>query len=173
MTHDDEPTTRQATAADVPALREFGREVIPAHYSPLIGEAHALAQVRDWWNEDHLRTAVDAGRVVVAERNGRLIGVGQFGAAGDDVAIYKLYVHPEHRGGGIGPMLIDVIRELLPPDTPRVLVEHFAANGRVGAFYEREGFRETGVRQHPSGDPRLAVVWRVRDLAPADPAPGR
>lgn len=166
-------TTRTATAADVGPLCDFGREVVPAHYAPLIGEAHARAQVRDWWNDEHLRAAVAAGRVTVATWADRIVGVAQIGPSGDDVAIYKLYVHPDARGAGVGPLLIDALLRQLPRGTSRLLVEHFAANTRAGEFYEREGFRAAEVRPHPSGDARLAIVWRVRDLVPGDTAPGR
>ena len=43
-------------------------------------------------------------------------------------------------------------------------LEHFAANERAGAFYEREGFVVDRIEPHPSGDPARATVWRVRNI---------
>ena len=60
--------------------------------------------------------------------------------------------------------LIDALVAQLPPDADQVDVEHFAANERAGAFYEREGFAIERIEPSASGDPRRAVVWRSRRL---------
>ena len=78
--------------------------------------------------------------------------------------IYKLYVHPEFRSLGVGPRLINTLIRQLPADAGRLHVEHFAANQRAGAFYEREGFLVERIEPGPIGVPALAVVWRARDL---------
>jgi GNAT superfamily N-acetyltransferase len=98
--------------------------------------------------------------VVVAEADGELAGVGQRGRRGADHVVYKLYVHPGHRGRGLGQLLLDALAGRLPADADRLCVEHFAANERAGAFYEREGFTVDRVEPGPSGDPALAIVWR-------------
>jgi GNAT superfamily N-acetyltransferase len=149
---------RAATPSDVPAVRDFGETHIRPHYTPLIGAAAADAQVRDWWNEAHLARAVADGLIVVADPGGPLAGVAQ---RGGDV-IYKLYVAPGHRGHGLGPRLIDALVAQLPAGTDRVHIEHFAANTRAAAFYDREGFTVDRVDPSPTGDPALAVVWRSR-----------
>ena len=141
---------------------EFGEAHIRAHYTPLIGEDAADAQVRDWWNSTRLAAAVDAGVVVVAEADGRLVGVGQRGRNGAEHVVYKLYVHPRYRGRGIGRLLLAALIEQLPSDADRLYIEHFAANGRAGAFYEREGYTVERIVASASGDPARDVVWRVR-----------
>jgi GNAT superfamily N-acetyltransferase len=155
---------RAARPGDVPAIGRFGEVHVRAHYAPLIGAAAAAAQVRDWWNETHLGAAVAGGLVVVAEDAGELVGVGQRGRSGPDHVVYKLYVHPGQRGRGLGPRLLDALAEQLPADAARLYIEHFAANERAGAFYEREGFTVDRIEPSATGDPALAVVWRVRPL---------
>jgi GNAT superfamily N-acetyltransferase len=167
MTSGAEPAVRDAAQADVGAICRFGEVHIPPHYAPLIGPEAAAAQVRNWWNESRISQAVAAGAVVVAESDGQVVGVGQRGRAGDDHVVYKLYVHPEHRGGGLGPRLLDALIGQLPPDADRLCIEHFAANERAGAFYEREGFTVERIEPSPTRDPALAVVWRARDLQTA------
>jgi len=164
---------RDAEDDDVGAICRFGEAHIPPHYAPLIGAEAADAQVRHWWNEEHVGAAVARGLVVVAEADGELVGVGQRGRNGPDHVVYKLYVHPGHRGGGLGPRLIDALTRRLPADADRLCIEHFAANERAGAFYEREGFPVERVEPSPSGDPALAQVWRVRSLIPRRPGPPR
>jgi GNAT superfamily N-acetyltransferase len=103
--------------------------------------------------------------VVVALADGQLVGVGQRGRRGADHVVYKLYVHPEHRGHGLGPQLLDALIGQLPADADRLYIEHFVANERAGAFYEREGFTVERIEPSPTHDPALGVVWRVRHLA--------
>lgn len=162
----DEVTVRAATGGDVGAVCAFGERVIRPHYMPSIGAEAAEAQVRRWWNQEYLAAAVEAGTVVVAvaDHDGQVVGVGQRGMAGQDHAIYKLYVDAARRGAGLGPRLIAALVAQLPADCDRVLVEHVAANTRAGQFYGREGFVVDHVEPHPGGEPALATVWRARDL---------
>jgi ribosomal protein S18 acetylase RimI-like enzyme len=159
-----EAIVRAARPADVGAICRFGEAHIPAHYAPLIGADAADRQVRMWWTEEQISAAVAAGLVVVAEFDGQVVGVGQRGRRDVEHVIYKLYLDPAHRGCGLGPRLIDGLVDQLPDTAQRIWVEHFAANERAGAFYEREGFRIEHIEPGQSADPRLAVVWRVRDI---------
>jgi ribosomal protein S18 acetylase RimI-like enzyme len=157
-----EPVVRAGEPDDLAAICRFGEGHIPAHYTPLIGAAAADDQVRRWWNEAYLGAAVAQGVVVLAEVDGQLVGVGQRGRKGADHVVYKLYVHPEHRGRGFGPRLLDALIEQLPADVDRLYIEQFAANERADAFYERLGFTVERIEPSPTGDPALAVVWRAR-----------
>lgn len=158
----NELIVRVAVPGDVASMCEFGEAHIRAHYAPLIGADAADAQVRDWWNSTALAAAVEAGVVVVADADGQLVGVGQHGRNGTEHVVYKLYVHPRYRGGGIGRLMLAALTEQLPSDADRLYIEHFAANARAGAFYEREGFEVERIEPSASGDPARDVVWRVR-----------
>jgi GNAT superfamily N-acetyltransferase len=109
------------------------------------------------------------GLVVVAEAGGQLVGVGQRGRRGVDHVVYKLYIHPCHRSRGLGPRLLDALTRQLPTNADRLYIEHFVANERAGAFYEREGFIVDRIESSPTGNPALGVVWRSRPLAPSVP----
>jgi ribosomal protein S18 acetylase RimI-like enzyme len=166
-----EPVVRDAGHDDVAAICRFGEAHIRPHYAPLIGAEAADEQVRRWWNETHVGAAVAQGLVVVAEADGLLLGVGQRGRSGADHVVYKLYVHPGHRRRGLGPRLLAGLTRQLPADADRLYVEHFAANERAGAFYEREGFTVERIEASPTGDRGLGVVWRARHLAPPETGP--
>ena len=103
MASRSEPVVRDAEHDDVAAICRFGEAHIRPHYAPLIGAEAADEQVRRWWNETHVGAAVAEGLVVVAEADGQIVGVGQRGRSGADHVVYKLYVHPEHRGPWAGP----------------------------------------------------------------------
>ncbi len=122
---------------------------------------------------DARRRAVAEGLVVVAEADGQLVGVGQRGRRGADHVVYKLYVHPQHRGRGLGPQLLDALTRQLPANADRLYIEHFVANERAGAFYEREGFAVERIESSPTDDPALGVVWRARHLARIEQTSGQ
>jgi GNAT superfamily N-acetyltransferase len=173
MASSAEPVVREAERDDVAAICRFGEAHIRPHYAPLIGAEAADEQVRRWWNETHVGGAVAEGQVVVAEADGQILGVGQRGRSGGDHVVYKLYVHPEHRGRGLGPQLLAAITRQLPADADRLCIEHFVANERAGAFYEREGFTVERIESSPTEDPALGTVWRARHLAPLGPTSGQ
>jgi GNAT superfamily N-acetyltransferase len=168
-----EPAVRDAKHDDVAAICRFGEAHIRAHYAPLIGAEAADQQVRRWWNETEIGAAVDEGLVVVAETDGLLVGVGQRGRRGTEHVVYKLYVHPQFRSRGLGPLLLDALIQRLPANTDRLYVEHFTANERAGTFYEREGFTVERIDSGPTENPALGIVWRVRYLASAGAPLGR
>jgi len=167
MASEAQPVVRIATRDDVAAICGFGDAYIRPHYAPLIGAEAADEQVRRWWNETTVSAAVAQGSVVVADAGGELLGVGQRGRSGDEHVVYKLYVHPQHRGRGLGRLLLGAITEQLPPDADRLYIEHFLANERAGAFYERAGFRVERIESSPTGNAALGIVWRVRELVPS------
>lgn len=171
MASNAEPVVRDARHDDMAAICGFGQAHIRPHYAPLIGAEAADGQVRRWWNETQIGAAVAAELVVVAEADGQIVGVGQRGRREADHVVYKLYVHPRRRGRGLGPRLLAALTAQLPADADRLWIEHFVANERAGAFYEREGFVVERIEASPTDDPALGVVWRARPtVAPAGAA---
>ena len=156
---------RVADQHDVAAVCRFGHDFVADHYAPLIGASAAEAQVRAWWNDTHIGAAVHDGLVVIAEEAGQVVGVGQRGAWEGAQVVWKLYVHPEHRGHGLGPRLIQELITQLPRDADQLYLEHFAGNLRAASFYEREGFSVDRIEPSSTGDGALDTVWRVRSLA--------
>ena len=152
---------------DVTGIVAFGQAVIPEHYAPLIGADAARAQVEQWWDERSIGEAVDVGLVVIAEEAGQVVGIGQRGPMGAEHVIWKLYLHPAHRGRGLGRELLQALVDQLPAGVGRVWIEHVAANERAGAFYEREGFTVERVEASGAEAAGTDQVWRVRRLAPA------
>ncbi len=154
---------RTAEPDDVDAILAFGSTVIVQHYSPILGSDAAEAQLA-WWGRERISRAVAAGRVQVVVDDRRIVGVAETGEIADEQVIWKLYLAPTHRGRSLGVELLERAIAGLPAGTDHVLVEHFAGNGRAGAFYEREGFEVVDTESDSSGNPSAAVVWRRRNL---------
>lgn len=148
------------------AICEFGSEVIPAHYAPLIGAEAAAAQVAQWWSRSYIRAAVKSQLITIAELGNDLVGVAQVDPSPAAAVLYKLYVHPDYRGRGIGPRLIAAIVEQLPVEAEHLWVEQLAANTRAAQFYRRQGFVVDHVEPSPTGDPRQAQIWYRRAITP-------
>lgn len=144
---------RPAVPGDIAAICRFGEEHIPPLYTPLIGAEAAREQLR-FWTETQITRAVTRDLMVVAEENGRIVGVGQRGrrvpGEDSDHVIYKLYLDPDVRGRGIGPRLIAALTAQM--DADKVYIEHFVQNERAAKFYEREGFQVERIEQ--------GIVWR-------------
>lgn len=160
---------RLATTEDAEAVCAFGAAFIPAHYGPLLGAEAAQAQVTRWWTPERMTLAAREGRMMIAEVEGELVGVAEWGMHEGSPVVWKLYVHPSHRRRGIAPRLLQAIIETLPEGTERLRVEHFASNRGAGAFYEREGFTEVGTVEDPMS-PAMNIVWRELTLPESMPS---
>jgi hypothetical protein len=62
--------------------------------------------------------------------------------------------------------LVGQFARQLPANADWLYIEHFVANERASAFYEREAFAVQRIDRAPQENPALGVVWRARHLAP-------
>jgi ribosomal protein S18 acetylase RimI-like enzyme len=92
--------------------------------------------------------------VLVAERDGAVIGYVFFGLEGVDYmalrgpagAIYDLVVDPEHRRQGVGKILMEAaLAELAKCGAPRAVLSTAEKNEGAHRLFEREGFRRTMI----------------------------
>lgn len=104
------------------------------------------------------------GRVLVAESDGRVLGVTRFAAedtnGGSAGAVHSLYVSPEARGLGLGSLLLDAAYERLRADgAASVALWVFAANEPSIRFYRGRGWMPDGATrtQEEFGEPELRL----------------
>ncbi len=155
---------REAGHHDLEAIVAFGSAVVPAYYTPILGERAAQEQLA-WWSLGRMAPAVEANRVCVAAADHEIVGVCQTGELAGEQVIWKLYLAPEHRGRSLGVALLRQAIASLPQGVSRVDVEHFAGNTRAAKFYEREGFEVIRTDPVTAGElPNDAIVWRRRQL---------
>lgn len=104
-----------------------------------------------------------AGRIVVAEHGGAIVGVTRWTPA--DATVQSLYVHPDHQGHGTGGALLDTaVAGLAVAGARRPRLWVFEANAPALRFYRSHGWRPDGAaRTRPEfGTPELEL-----ELAPA------
>lgn len=109
------------------------------------------------------------GIVLVAERDGEIVGITRYAATpGDDGridgAVHSLYVSPRAHGGGIGgALLAQATAELRDAGAEAATVWVFAANAPSIGFYEAKGWHPDGAtRTQPEfgeSEQRMRREW--------------
>ncbi|WP_435115162.1 GNAT family N-acetyltransferase [Halolamina sp. C58] len=149
---------RDTAPDDVPAIATVARESWHAAYDDLLGAETVDATVEEWYDTESLRAeirevaAADGTCFLVADDDG-VVGFANAGPArdwesdpdGPDAFFSRLYVAPEHWGGGVGSELTaHVVRRLRAAGHERVWLEVFDGNDRGRGFYESLGFERIG-----------------------------
>ena len=131
---------RPGTAADIPAFVALGRAVVPPTYGP-IDAAYAQKMLDEWWTPEVFATSLQRNTHLVAERDGEVVALTSFGrlvqsyrdfphVTGEREVMWKLYVHPDHQGLGIGSRLLAEIEALVEAIEAGAMV---STGARVGA----------------------------------------
>ena len=162
-------TFRRATTGDVPAFRALGEAVVPSTYGP-IDAAYAQRMLDEWWVPERFEASLAVNTHLVAEHDGQVVAMAAFGllsrshrdfphVTGEREVMWKLYVHPDHHGRGIGSRLLAEVEALVEGD--ELWLEVVDGNDQAFAFYAARGFTEAervGDRAWPDD------VWMVKRL---------
>jgi ribosomal protein S18 acetylase RimI-like enzyme len=151
-------TVRPARVDDAAALHELGLVVIPATYDDL-DPAEARRTAEEWWSPGALASSLATIPHWVAETDDRgVVGVANLGSSEGRAVIWKLYVHPEHQGAGLGRALL---AEVVAASVGKPLwLSYVAGNRRASSFYAAHGF----VEEHRAPNPPFPdQVWMRRD----------
>jgi ribosomal protein S18 acetylase RimI-like enzyme len=116
--------TRAASASDVPSLAQ-----VDGHVSP-----------------DALADLVSAGRVMVVEVDGVLVGFLRWGLFWDQVPFMNLlWVVPDRRGRGVGTALVQAWEESLLAAGHDLALTSTMSDERAQHLYRRLGYVDSGV----------------------------
>ena len=143
-------TVRPGTLADVPAFRALGEAVVPVTYGP-IDAAYAQRMLDEWWIPEVFAKSLERNTHLVAERDGEVVALANLGrlarsyrefphVTGDREVMWKLYVHPDHQGLGIGSRLLAEVEALVEGD--ELWLEVVDGNDQAYDFYLARGFVE-------------------------------
>ncbi|MBB2203326.1 GNAT family N-acetyltransferase [Gluconacetobacter tumulisoli] len=102
--------------------------------------------------------AIAAGRVQVAERDGRVVGMAQIAPDGPAAELDKLFVEPDAMGGGAGRALFDWAVTAARHAGARTMT--IDADPGAAAFYRRMGAMDDGMV--PSGSIAGRMLPRLR-----------
>jgi ribosomal protein S18 acetylase RimI-like enzyme len=147
---------RKAASGDVPAIGRLAALLVRAHHdfdpqrfieaTPRTAERYG----------SFLGSQLEEPSVVilVADRAGEVIGYTYAGVEGNDYmslrgpagVMYDIVVDPDHRGQGVGRMLLDATMDALKDQgAPRVVLSTAERNTVAQHLFERAGFRRTMI----------------------------
>ncbi len=170
--HGDDVLIRTAVGDDLDAVVEIGHRTWPETFEPIAGREYVEMGLAKWWTADATIPAIRSGRTLVAEVDGRVVGMAVYGTHDDDLVLWKLYVLPEHHSRGIGHLLLDAVLARAAELGHRSLhVSVVDGNDRALRFYERHGFREFAREAGGSGLPDS--IWVARDVEPGEDTTAR
>ena len=144
-------TLRPYSPADEDAAIELWRRTWQQHYPQIDFNARAA-----WWRERWRNELVPAARVMLAERDGVLLGF----VTVDPKTMYldQIVVAPEHWGSAIALALLDEAKRISPRGLELLVNKD---NARAIRFYEKHGFAYAGEDKNPvSGKPVSRMAWR-------------
>ena len=102
-------------------------------------------------------------RVLLAEGNGRLLACVHIAEEGDAGYLGMFSVQPELQGTGLGKRLMAEAERVAREEwgLPAMRMTVIDLREELIAFYERRGYRRTGIKKpFPYGDPRFGLPKR-------------
>ena len=108
-----------------------------------------------WWRQRWRDELVPEAAIIVAEKNGAVIGFVTLDRQG---YLDQLVVAPEHWGSKVARMLVDEAKDRAACGITLLVNED---NARAIRFYERNGFVRAGKAVNPaSSQPVLKMAWK-------------
>ena len=159
------PTIREARETDTTAIQRVARAAWHAAYDHLIGPEEVDETVDSWYDPDRLvrddvrdpdrpflvaerTTSHDDGSAAVDENS--LVGFAE-AAAGENPGLwhlYRLYVHPDVWGKGVGTALLErILAAVRERDVDELRVSVLADNEVGVGFYEARGFEQLATTE--------------------------
>ena len=159
------PAFRPATDADIDAIVALVTSAYrgDASRAGWTTEADLLDGARI--DPDVLRgdIARDGSRVVLAERDGALLACAHVAIDGDAGYFGMFSVVPGLQGGGIGKQVLAECERIVRDEwrLPAMRMTVIDVRDELIAFYERRGYRRTGIlKPSPYGDARFGAPKR-------------
>lgn len=140
---------REATAEDVPAVREVAEEAWWAAYAGFLEPGQIRRGLDELYDPEFLERAIEEAEALeflVAEVDGEVVG---FASAeltwADEAELFTLYVHPDHWEEGVGSALLETVEEWArEAGADRLACSVFTENYAGVPFFESRGFERLG-----------------------------
>lgn len=160
--HETHTVIREADGDDLLPILEIGRITWPATYGPIAGDDYVQMGLAKWWTADATIPAIRAGRVLVAEVDGQVVGMVSFGPLDGAFHIWKLYLLPDFQRHGLGSRLMEAALDRARQDGhTQVRLSYLDGNEHSAQFYAKHGFEKYDV-EAGSGFPDS--IWVRRTL---------
>ena len=150
------PIIRRAMTGDLPRLGRLGALLVEAHHDldpqRFLAPTHRTAA--DYASFLNTKLEDPDAAILVAEFDARVIGYAYAAVQGYDYmslrgpagVLHDLIVDPEHRGRGVGRLLLNAAQAYLKTrGAPRVVLSTAEGNQAAQRLFARMGFRRTMV----------------------------
>lgn len=162
-------TVRLATEEDIEEIRDVARASWESDYPEILSRETVDEAVDDWYGTGAVADAVDdpLSIVPVAVDDERVIGFAHAVLDDETGVVLRLYVHPDHRGSGVGTDLFGYVREtLLEHDVEAIRAMVLAENDLGNSFYRGLGFEQVdGGETVIGGDSYTENTYELRPSA--------
>ncbi|MEO3935577.1 GNAT family N-acetyltransferase [Dermatophilaceae bacterium Soc4.6] len=165
---------RPGVLDDLADVLDVGRRTWPATYGPIAGSDYVAMGLAKWWTAQATEPALRAGRVLVAEVDGEVVGMSCTGPLDGRLVLWKLYVLPQSQGHGAGGALMRAVLATAAETYDEIRLAYLDGNDRAASFYHHHGFVELEREAGGTGIPDQ--VWMSRALGEpevAAPPPAR
>jgi ribosomal protein S18 acetylase RimI-like enzyme len=150
------PIVRRATPADLPMIGRLGALLVEEHYDfdpqrflaarPGTPEGYASFMSTQLEDPDKAILVADANGVVIGYAFAAVEGYDYMALRGPAGVLQDVIVDPEHRGRGIGHLLIDAMLEFFRSrGVPRVVLSTAERNEAAQRLFASMGFRRTMI----------------------------
>lgn len=137
-------TIRAMTRADVPAVAAL----------------EAAHQPRPWSEQVFRDELGTENRIYLVALGPGIVGFGGVMVIGDEAHVTNVLVAPEHRGRGVGRLLmVELIEEVVANGARHLTLEVRKENDAARALYSRLGLAPVGVRPRYYGDDDALILW--------------
>jgi ribosomal protein S18 acetylase RimI-like enzyme len=156
---------RAATAGDVPELVRLVTSAYRGETSRQGWTTEANILDGERIDPDVLLRDIERprSRVIVAERDGRMLACVHVADEGGAGYLGMFSVQPELQGGGLGKQLMAEAERVVRDEwgLPVMRMTVIDLREELIAFYERRGYHRTGItKPFPYGDPRFGIPRR-------------
>ncbi len=139
-------TIRDANADDLPAIQDLLVTTWHHTYDDIYGEDRVNDITARWHSVQALANGLYASdrRFLIAEIEDRIVATAYAGNGdGSEVKLFRLYVHPDCQGTGLGRELLARITAAFPA-AEKMTLEVEPQNRNAILFYEKHGFVASG-----------------------------
>jgi diamine N-acetyltransferase len=161
----DASTIRSARLSDAPALSELAKRTWSDAFGGSVSPDDEAVELENTRSEAYFIDALRETTILVAERDGALLGYVQFGdvdtpeveARPGDQGLHRIYVETALQGRGLGRRLLNAaLQHPRLADASRIYLTVWEKNERALRLYESFGFRTVGTTTFTIGSGEVA-----------------
>jgi len=160
------PSIRPAVRGDAARVHEIATAAWHDAHEPIIGRDAVREFLDRYYTPADLREAIEKPETVFLVVGDPIAGFVEVGPSGDEDGtwtVYRIYVHPDEYGDGIGTRLLSAAESRVDAERLRLVV--MGDNDRAVGFYESRGFERVDTAESEWGTTDFVYEKPLEDTA--------